>query len=195
MAGSDPRSLRADAARNREALLRVAREQLASGDGTLKMHVIARRAGVGVGTMYRHFPTREDLLHAVTLDALAHLVEQVRDAVDSTEPGPGVHRVLCLSIRMGRDPALGEVLSACHTPGSATSVLLQQYKDAVTTLLNRARADGQIRSDVSEDDLRRLVGGIQHALLIGDDTAGLTELYSEILLAGLRPAPPTTGRG
>lgn len=181
-------AMRADAVRNREALLAAARSRVARGDTSLSMHVIARDAGVGVGTMYRHFPSRHDLLDALALGQLEDLVDQVQNAIDTLTPGPAMHRVLCMLIETGRDPVVAEVLSTGHAPGAATRALLQDYEDALATLVERARADGQIRTDVSCEDIRRLVCGIQHALLIGENPAGLTELYSEILLAGLRPA-------
>ncbi len=70
---SKPRS---DAARNRALVLRIAREQLATGDESLPFNTLARLAGVGVGTVYRHFPTRHALLEALSAERLHDLVER-----------------------------------------------------------------------------------------------------------------------
>jgi len=185
-------TLRADAARNRATLLRVARAQLAAGDTSLRMHAIARDAGVGIGTAYRHFRTREDLLDALTLERLEQLVAQAQDAADSIDVGPALHRVLCAAIDAGHDPTFAEVLSASHGAGQRTTALLLALRRALDTLLDRARGSGHIRSEVSADDIRRLVCGVQYALHSGDHAAELTGLYSEILLAGLRPASACT---
>lgn len=178
--------LRSDAARNREALLRAARSQLAAGDRSLRMHGVARDAGVGVGTTYRHFPTRQALLDALALDRLEDLVAQVQQTAASVDPG-GLHRALCALVEAGDDPTVAEVLSGGCTPGTPTAALLLDFHEALDTLLQRAREAGQIRPDVDGDDLRRLVCGVQHALHVGQDREGLTALYSEVLLAGLRP--------
>lgn len=180
-------ALRADAARNRATLLRTAREQLDAGDSSLRMHAIARDAGVGVGTMYRHFPTREALRDALSLERLEQLVALAQDAADTMEPAPALHRVLCAAITAGHDPAVDEILSGGHGASEGSRALLRQLQDANDKLLAGARANGDIRADVSADDIRRLACGIQHALHSGGYAVELTALYSEILLAGLRP--------
>ena len=76
-------ALRADAARNRERVLSVARECLARGDASLQMNQIAREAGVGVGTVYRHFPTRQELLEELVNEHVQGLLDHARAAEDA----------------------------------------------------------------------------------------------------------------
>lgn len=180
---------RADAARNRAALLHTARQHLRAGDGSLRMHAIARDAGVGIGTAYRHFPTREALLEALTAESLARLVGRAREAATDPDLGRGLQDALCAMLDGARDPALAEVLAPGHAAGPATAALLVRLKAALGMLLDGARAGGLVRPNVTDDDLHRLLCGLQLALDLGQNRAGLTELYAEILLAGLRPAP------
>src|SRR5487761_1103632 len=82
--------LRADAARNRAQVIEVARQQVATGDLTLPLNAIARLAGVGVGTVYRHFPTRQALLEALVADAFAELIDVSRAAAAEPDPLDGL---------------------------------------------------------------------------------------------------------
>src|SRR3954470_15646330 len=81
------RPLRADAVRNRERVLEVAYETMAAEGLSVPIDEIARRAGVGAGTVYRHFPTKESLLGAVVQDRLEHMVAYGRDLLASNAPG------------------------------------------------------------------------------------------------------------
>jgi AcrR family transcriptional regulator len=102
MAGARPQGrqttgLRSDAARNRARVLEVAREQLLAGDNSLQHNNIARLAGVGVGTVYRHFPTRRSLLEALAAQSFAKLVETAQQACSQSMPGQDFDS--CLSTR------------------------------------------------------------------------------------------------
>ncbi|MEV6710079.1 TetR/AcrR family transcriptional regulator, partial [Micromonospora wenchangensis] len=105
-------TLRADAARNRDRVLATARALVAEGDLSLQLNDIARRAGVGVGTVYRHFPTRRALLEALAADAFAALLDQAQTASRDDDPWAGLQRLL-RSILLGQltEPTLAEVLS------------------------------------------------------------------------------------
>src|SRR5271156_2374714 len=85
--GRETRPLRADARRNRDRVLEAARTSFGAEGWDVSLDEIARRAGVGAGTVYRHFPTKEALFEAVVFDRLAELVEEARALLDDLDPG------------------------------------------------------------------------------------------------------------
>jgi len=182
-------SLRADAARNRERVLAVARELLVSGDASLQMNQIARAAGVGVGTVYRHFPTRQDLLEALVNEHLQALLDQAREAEASEDARLGLRRFLraVLDLQLA-DVGLAEVLNAQRDAHTQTSRLKAELFAANERLLKRAHRAGLVRAELGADDIQRLMCGIEHAVRIGEDRRALAERYLTILLDGLRPA-------
>jgi AcrR family transcriptional regulator len=183
-------ALRADAARNRERVLAVARKQLARGDASLQMNQLARAAGVGVGTVYRHFPTRQDLLEALVNEHLQALLDTAREAEAAAEPRLGLQRFLrALLDLMLADIGLAEVLNAPKDALPETTRLKAAFGAAADRLLERAHRSGVVRAEVGADDLRRLMCGLEHAVRIGDDSKAFADRYLTILLDGLRPVP------
>ena len=188
-------ALRADAARNRERVLSVARELLARGDASLQMNQIAREAGVGVGTVYRHFPTRQALLEELVNEHVQLLIAHAREAGESDEPGPGLRRFLGMALElMLADVGLAEVLNAPTDANTRTARLKTELVAATTRLLDQARRTGSVRADIGVDDLQRLMCGIEHAVRIGAERRSLAERYLSVLLDGLRPPPSVRGR-
>jgi AcrR family transcriptional regulator len=180
--------LRADAARNRARVLRIAREQLAAGDDSLMLNSIARLAGVGVGTVYRHFPNRHALLEALQAERFQQLVDEARAAAAEEDALTGLHRLLRSSLRrMLDDPGFAAVLESVSDTDGQTSGMKAELDLAVAALLDRARDAGAIRPGLGADDVRRLICGIGHAVRIGDDQAKYAEVYLAVLLEGLRP--------
>ncbi|MFP2904431.1 TetR/AcrR family transcriptional regulator [Pyxidicoccus sp. 3LFB2] len=183
-------ALRADAARNRERVLAVARRLLARGDASLQMNQLARAAGVGVGTVYRHFPTRQDLLEALVSEHLQALLDTAREAEASDEPRAGLQRFLrALLDLMLADIGLAEVLNATRDAHPQTSQLKAGFLAATEQLLERAHRSGVVRAEIRADDVRRLMCGLEHAVRIGGNPKVLADRYLTILLDGLRPAP------
>ncbi len=182
--------LRADAARNRERVLAVARKLLARGDSSLPMNQIARAAGVGVGTVYRHFPTRQDLLEALVNEHLEALLDTARQAEEANEPRLGLQRFLRAVLElMLADIGLAEVLNAPRDAHPRTSKLKAELGAATTRLLARAHRSGIVREEIGAEDIQRLMCGVDHAARIGGNPKVHAERYLTILLDGLRPAP------
>ena len=175
-------SLRADSARVRERMLAAARERVAAGDLELPMNAIAKDAGVGVGTMYRHFPTRRTLLETLAGESFEMLVAQAKAAPDGIE---GLFR-LALQ-RLLTDPSLAAVLANPTFECAETVALSQELSGAFVQLLDQAKKAGTIRPDVTGDDLRRLMCGLQYAVRSGNDDNKAAERYLDILMKGLRP--------
>jgi AcrR family transcriptional regulator len=169
-------------------VLRVAREQLATGDDSLMFNSIARLAGVGVGTVYRHFPNRNALLEALMAERFQQLVSEAQAAATEQDALAGLHRLLRYALGHVLDgPGLTGVLESANDADARTSAMKADFDRAVTELLDRARQAGAIRLDLEADDVRRLLCGVEHAVRAGDDPARHAELYLGVLLEGLRP--------
>jgi AcrR family transcriptional regulator len=147
--------MRSDARRNRENLLTVAREVLDEQGTTASLRDVARRAGVGIGTLYRHFPTREALLEAVLREGLEGLRAAADEALAAPAPGEALaewlHR---FSDRSGSCRGLpGSVLAALNDENSELHATSTAMVQAATRLLARAQEAGQVRDDVQAEDL------------------------------------------
>jgi AcrR family transcriptional regulator len=159
--GPTGRPLRADARRNRDLVLVTAREMLSAGGLSVSFDEIARRAGVGVGTVYRHFPTREVLFEAVILGRIEEFVRRAQTLADDTEPTEAFldffsHVVGELSVNQ----ALCEALEASTGVGfAAPENVRREFLQAFDTLFRRAQDAGKLRSDLSVADVLDLVAG------------------------------------
>jgi AcrR family transcriptional regulator len=180
--------LRADAARNRDRVLRIAREQLAAGDDLLQLNTIARLAGVGVGTVYRHFPSRQALLEAVSSGPFEKLVERAETAATTADPLAGLDELLRYALtRTLSEPGFAAVLESPTTTDPRTTALKSKFDNALGRLLHRARQEGQVRQDLRPADIRRLLGGTTHALRCGPHPPRVVKTYLRTLQTGLRP--------
>ena len=178
-------TLRADSARVRARMLAAARARMSAGDLELPMNAIAKAAGVGVGTVYRHFPSRQTLLESLAAQSLESLVREAGAAAASQDVAAGLAGLLRAALQCQlTDPALAEVLAAPDPACLETMDLIRELGRATGRLLDKARAGGVIRDDVTADDIRRLMCGVQRAVRLGpgDDA----DRYLEILLRGLR---------
>jgi AcrR family transcriptional regulator len=153
----NPPRLRADAAGNRARIIRAARAAVAGG-GEVRLNAIARQAGVGQGTLYRHFPTREDLLAEVYREDVAELVAAAPVLLAEHDPVTALARWFDRVAQYARvkrgvfaavEVALGQDLAA-HSLGP--------LGEALTTLLDAGKAEGSIRPDVDARDIILLVG-------------------------------------
>ncbi|WBB73353.1 helix-turn-helix domain containing protein [Micromonospora sp. WMMD1128] len=177
--------LRADSARVRERMLTVARDRLRDGDRDLPLNAIAKAAGVGVGTAYRHFPTRQALIEALAAENLTRLAADARASADDTDPAAGFQRLVATGLRLLRaDPALAEVLATGDDLTGDSVAPSAEFHDALGRVLKRARQAGTVRSDITADDLRNLMCGVQHAAAVSADD--VVDRYLDVLFRGLR---------
>lgn len=169
--------VRADAQRNRDRILGAAREAVAEIGVDATMEDIARRAGLAVGTLYRHFPAKEDLLVAVmddSMEQMAALTEQTLVDIDGGAPvGPALGALfravaarfaddLALKAatgRLGKNTDLPAYLGAEVAAAGPGSAVLRAVT-AITAVLDRARASGAVRADLTLDDLMALLAGM-----------------------------------
>ena len=161
-AGKKPsRRPRADAVRNRDRVLEAARTVFSAGAAEASLEAVAQRAGVGIGTLYRHFPTREALFEAVYRHEVQQLADLAECLEDEAKPIEALRQwmrsfVKFVATKKGMSEALALVVAKDSDLFSYSSDLLIR---AVRGLLTRAVAAGEIRDDVSADDmLRALVG-------------------------------------
>jgi AcrR family transcriptional regulator len=155
------RKPRADALRNRERVLEAAKVVFSAGGADASLDAVARRAGVGIGTLYRHFPTREALYEAVYRREVEQLGDLAERLVNEAKPVDALRRWLRSNVefvatKKGMSAALA--LAAQGSP-ELKSYSLDRLSKAVGVILDRGVATGEIRSDVSPEDLiRALVG-------------------------------------
>ncbi len=177
---------RADALRNRERLLVAARETFAEEGPDASLNEIARRAGVGPGTLYRHFPTRRALQSAVLADRIDRLRERA-DELAAASPAEALTAWLhaFLAHALGDHGLTGSLLSEPLEPGFDCHEIIRK---AAALVLTRAQQAGAARPDVSADDLIRLVVGI--ALSAGRDAdPGQAARLLDLVLEAVRTSP------
>jgi AcrR family transcriptional regulator len=177
------RPKRADARRNYDQLIAAAREAFTERDRSASLEDIARRAGVGIGTLYRHFPTRGDLIEAVyveEVEALCRSADDVRDA----EPWDALVGWLRRFVAyVATKQALAEELFAANRDAEVFKSCRVAFYGAGEPLLKRAQDAGAVRPDVSIDEVVQMVGGI--AKIQAADAAGIDRILS-VALDGLR---------
>jgi AcrR family transcriptional regulator len=182
----DQASLRADAAGNRARIVAAARAAVAGG-GEVKLNAIARQAGVGQGTLYRHFPTRDDLLAEVYHEDVGELVAAAPALLAANEPLAALARWLdrvadYAQVKRGVFAAVEAGVSqdlAAHSLGP--------IGDALTALLDAGKAEGTIRPDVDARDVILLIGYLTR-LEQGEWDARSRHLL-QVIVDGLRTRP------
>jgi AcrR family transcriptional regulator len=174
------RPLRADAMRNREKILQAAREAFAEAGYGVPLDEIAARAGVGPGTVYRHFPAKEVLFEAVVSARLEDLVHDARARASDSDPGSAFFGYLA---RIAEESAAKRDLPDAI---SITGSLLDDLNAALDLLLRRAQNAGAVRIDVTTPYLIVLLKGM-FASLAGTGDPALREVVFAVLSDGLRP--------
>ena len=155
-----PRTQRADARRNREAVIEAARKLMARDGLDSQMDDIAREAGVGVGTVYRHFPNKEDLIYALAEVRFERLAEFAREALAENDPGPAFERFLYRGAELqAMDRSHAEVMRdkpEAMQAGAQKAGLLELVRE----LMTRAQEAGAIRADAEAEDVPMLMCGL-----------------------------------
>jgi AcrR family transcriptional regulator len=195
------RGLRADAARNRAAILAVARDVFAEQGLEAPLEVIAARAGVGIATLYRRFPTREKLVAAALVEKIAQYAEAAEQALEVPDPWAGfawfVQRICELQ---ACDRGLGDLLSMTLSAGEQIEQLRKTANENVITLIDRAKASGTLRDDfVGEDLLLLLIATAAVMQVTRADAPDAWRRFVALALDAFRgqdsaglPEPPTT---
>jgi AcrR family transcriptional regulator len=182
------RKPRADAARNRERLLETAAEIFSAGGPDASLEAVAKSAGVGIGTLYRHFPTREALFEAVyrrEVDQLADLAGRLADEADPVE---ALRRWLHANVRLvATKKGMAAALAlAAHRPSALHAYSADRLAKAVGLLLDRAAKADAIRADITPEDLLRALVGMSYNVY---DTPGWRKTalrLADIFVDGMR---------
>ncbi|MBW8739988.1 MAG: TetR/AcrR family transcriptional regulator [Streptomyces turgidiscabies] len=186
-----PPGLRADARRNYERLLSEARSTFAEHGANASLEDVARRAGLGIGTLYRHFPNRHALLSAVFEDAVSDLLARSRELL--TAPRPCAALVTWLReiiTHAGEYRGLAQALmSASQDADSALARCSNPMREAGAALLARAQQAGTLRTDVAIGDLLQLTNAIALAAEETPDDPELADRLLTLTLRGLKAVP------
>jgi AcrR family transcriptional regulator len=187
----ESRPMRADAQRNYDRLLSAAVAAFAEhGADDVSLEEIARRAGVGIGTLYRHFPTRQALLEAVYRDQVEALRARADELARSDSPSDALADWLrALSAFSATKHNLTSALLA--TLGKDSSLMSDCGKvicDAADDLLDQAKRAGVVRADVDARDVIRLVHGVNLATRSAPSDPGQADRLLRVVLDGLRPS-------
>jgi AcrR family transcriptional regulator len=183
-----PRKPRADAQQNRERILEVAKEAFTRHGANASLDDIAKEAGVGAGTLYRHFPTRDALIEAVYRTEVAKLAAAERELSAKLPPVEALRAWMLLFV---------DYIAAKHLIASALNTLVggpsklyagsrTQVQAAIDTLVRRAVTSGDIRKDLDASDLLRALIGVSNVTLMPDWQQSARRLV-DILINGSRP--------
>ena len=180
------RPLRADAARNRARVLEVAYETMATEGLAVPIDEIARRAGVGAGTVYRHFPTKESLFGAVIQDRLQQMVTYGRDLLASSEPGDALFAYVKSMVTQGAaDLSLAQAMAGYGIDINVVAPRRNRsFSVCSADLLAAAQRAGTARADITVPEAKALIVGAQAMQGYNPDVA---ERVTDVLLDGLRP--------
>jgi AcrR family transcriptional regulator len=185
-ATADRRPQRADAVRNRAKIVKAAKEAFAERGLETQMEDVARRAGVGVGTLYRHFPTKDELVRALVVDKMERMAEVAKAALEQEDADPWEAFASVIwqgAEQQQRDRALTQVVTS--QPQSVFRAALEEETELaarMAELLDRAQRAGVVRKDVRPDDIPLVMCGCAAVVQNGRDW----ERYLTFILDGFR---------
>ena len=181
------RKPRADSARNRQLLIDAAKAGFSEVGLNVSLEEIARRAGVGIGTLYRHFPTREAVVEAVYRREVEQLAQAAPQLLETSQAADALHKWMHLFVdyiatKRLIAPSLGAAAGRSSPLYASSAELITA---AITTLVKRAVASGAVRKDIDPSDLLRAMVGVSY----GNPDAGWqasARRLIDILMDGLR---------
>lgn len=187
-AGSERKSLRADARRNRERVLEVATKVFATEGLTAPIDEIANRAGVGIGTVYRHFPTKETLFEAVVVSFKQRLIEKAEVMLEQDGPDAAFYNFLSLLLRESTEnraiiAAIASAAVNAHRPLTGISL---DFQNTLEELLEHAQEARSVRDDIRVTDVTAILFGLARSMEQYSDDPGLSERILSVICEGLR---------
>ncbi|CAO5189585.1 putative TetR-family transcriptional regulator [Frankia sp. AiPs1] len=187
------RPMRSHARRNRERILAVARDAFASGEGDISLNEVARRAGVGTGTLFRHFPNRDALLEALLHDRTEALCAEAERLLGAPEVAAATALFDWLTDLVDHVAAYHGVSAALLAAGEEDSALRSSCRAvdlAAESLLRRAQHAGDVRADVRPDELISLIGALSWVKEQAPDRDAHVRVLLAVMFDGLRASPP-----
>jgi AcrR family transcriptional regulator len=184
---TSPRPLRSDAARNRESLLRAAAVEFAERGLDASVADIARRAGVGKGTVFRHFATKDDLIAAIVLDRVNALNAVGERLLEAADPGDALLEFLTVAAQQQQQRDLSFLQEAGELSPAVAGARSRMFQ-TIHALVGRAREHGAVRADVTGSDVILLMCAPGHVTsYVPDAPPGLWRRYLVLIFDGLRP--------
>ncbi|MCG3750030.1 TetR/AcrR family transcriptional regulator [Amycolatopsis sp. Poz14] len=187
---SSAKKPRADAERNRLRLLAAARKAFGEGDEPVTLERVAREAGVGIGTLYRHFPTREALVEALYRDELAQVVASAPKLLESEKPLRALRRWMDRFAEYASTKHdMADTLRAIIEAGTVDMTQVRaELTEAVQLIMDAGAADGTLRTDVRAQDVVVTVVGACSMRTLPDGPEQLDRML-DLILAGVRQPP------
>lgn len=178
---------RADAARNRERLLRAAKAVFGAGGPNASLEAVAREAGVGIGTLYRHFPTREALFEAVYRHEVEQLVELAEQLAAHPAPVEALRQWLRANVAFvaTKKGMVAALALAAHGSTDLKACMSERLTAAVGGLMDRAVAAGELRTDVGPMDVLRMLVSLSYGSDAPDWQGNVMRLL-DVFVDGLR---------
>jgi AcrR family transcriptional regulator len=187
-AGAERKSLRADARRNRGRVLEVATKVFATEGLAVPIDEIADRAGVGIGTVYRHFPTKEALFEAVIVSFKQRLIEKAEEMLERDEPDTAFYNFLSLMLRestVNRAIIAAIASSAVNAHRPLTGISLD-FQNALEKLLKHAQEARSVRDDIRVTDVTAILFGMARSMEQHSDDPELPVRLLSVICDGLR---------
>ncbi len=193
-------ALRSDAERNRASIVAAAREAFAETGLDAPLHAVARRAGVGIGTLYRRFPTRGSLIAAAFEEEMREFAQAVDSALDEPDPWTGFRRyVETMTMMQARDAGFRDLVTLASPATGEFEALHRRTYAGIKTLVARAKRAGALREDFVPEDIIMLLMASQGVIMGTAQTAPRTQarLVAYLLQAfaapgaGRLPPPPS----
>jgi AcrR family transcriptional regulator len=183
----EPRPLRADARRNRERIVTAARAVFSEQGREAQMDDVARRAGVGVGTVYRHFPTKDALIEGLVTAKFERLELWAQEALEVEDPWAAFEQMMWRSAeQMARDRTLFQVLSAEPELVERIANARVGLTVAMAEVMRRAQAAGALRADIRVEDIGPVMCGVGGAMQMCMTTGGDWKRFFGFVIDGLR---------
>jgi AcrR family transcriptional regulator len=191
------RPRRADAERNRRRIIEAAQALFAERGRSVEIDEIAQHAGVGVGSVYRHFSTKEALFQAMVAGHVEHLIQDACAFAKAADHGKAFFEFLSLLVMQGlAKKHLVEVLAQSGIQIDCVSDQLREdFRDAMGVLLERAQRAGAVRKDVGMSELMALIRGVFAALEGCTPKNQLSTAIFKVVCDGLRPDTSTKNQG
>ncbi|WP_416981209.1 TetR/AcrR family transcriptional regulator [Streptomyces sp. T028] len=182
---SGDRPVRRDARRNREKLIAAAQAVFVTAEAPVALEAIARQAGVGIGTLYRHFPTREDLVDAVYAAELDEVTASVSPLLEQFPADRALRAWLGrYATFIATKRGMMETLRAGFASGRVDPSSRERVTATIGTFLTHGTADGTLRADVDPDDVTAMLIGVFHTIRVGgsqEQTGRLLDLLVDAL--------------
>lgn len=185
------RPLRADARRNRESILAAAKVAFAESGVNTQIEDVARRAGLGVGTLYRHFPTKEALMGELLAEKFRILLDTARDALEIEDPWEAFAGTLRRNAELTAvDAAAQDAIMRAEVDSSDAEQLRTELLATFDVTVRRAQAAGVVRPDFTVEDVPMVMCGVCSTMTRAGERGDWDwRRHLELLLDGIRPRP------